>query len=126
MPKRSLQGTVELNHYLVRLVPVVERELRDSLERRHRRRTEQALAASEERLRLILEQSPDAMTGTDLIDQIRRSRPDLKAIYTSGWRTDGHRPSPALEEGVNFISKPYRPAALVRLVRATLDATNPR
>src|SRR5690606_32719338 len=52
-----------LKHDLVRLVPVVERELREALGRRQRRRAERALAASEERLRLVIEQSPDAVAS---------------------------------------------------------------
>ena len=50
-----------LKHDLVRLVPVIERELHEAAGRRQRRRAEQALAASEERLRLVIEQSPDAL-----------------------------------------------------------------
>jgi two-component system cell cycle sensor histidine kinase/response regulator CckA len=46
---------------LTRLVPAVERELRESESRSERRRAERALAASEERTRLIIEHALDAV-----------------------------------------------------------------
>ncbi len=46
---------------LTRLVPAVERELRESESRTERRRAERALAASEERTRLIIEHALDAV-----------------------------------------------------------------
>ncbi|MGI8672264.1 MAG: response regulator [Luteitalea sp.] len=56
------------NDYLVkgnltRLVPAVERELRESANRAERRRAERALAASEERTRLIIQQALDAVVS---------------------------------------------------------------
>ena len=48
---------------LTRLVPAVERELRESESRAERRRAERALAASEERTRLILEHALDAVVS---------------------------------------------------------------
>ena len=48
---------------LTRLVPAVERELRESESRSERRRAERALAASEERTRLIIEHALDAVVS---------------------------------------------------------------
>ncbi|HTV01999.1 MAG TPA: response regulator [Luteitalea sp.] len=48
---------------LTRLVPAVERELRESESRNERRRAERALAASEERTRLIIEHALDAVVS---------------------------------------------------------------
>jgi PAS domain S-box-containing protein len=50
---------------LKRLVPVVERELRDVGERRGRRRAEAGMLQSEERLRTILESALDAVVTMD-------------------------------------------------------------
>jgi PAS domain S-box-containing protein len=48
---------------LTRLVPAVERELRESESRGERRRAERALAATEERTRLIIEHALDAVVS---------------------------------------------------------------
>ncbi len=48
---------------LTRLVPAIERELRESESRGERRRAERALAASEERTRLIIEHALDAVVS---------------------------------------------------------------
>ncbi len=51
---------------LVRLVPAVERELREATERQKRHRAEQALRESEERYRLLFESNPNPMWVFDL------------------------------------------------------------
>jgi PAS domain S-box-containing protein len=64
---------------------------------------------------------PDGIMGTDLITQLVANRPSLPVIFTSGYsqESDGHLDS--LVEGENFLQKPYRPAALVRLIRDRLE-----
>ncbi len=64
---------------------------------------------------------PDGIMGTDLIEQLVVARPALPVIFTSGYsqESDGHRIS--LVEGENFLQKPYRPAALIRLIRTRLE-----
>jgi PAS domain S-box-containing protein len=64
---------------------------------------------------------PDGIMGTDLIEKLVVARPALPVIFTSGYsqESDGHRLS--LVEGDNFLQKPYRPAALIRLIRDRLE-----
>ena len=50
---------------LTRLVPAMERELRDAAERRARRRAERAAQATEAKFRMLLENAPDAMVIVD-------------------------------------------------------------
>ncbi len=74
-----------------------------------------------ERIRLVLTDimMPGGMTGIDLVTHLRQRRPRLKAVFTSGCLDDLDADSRA--EAHTFIAKPYRPAALVRLVREELD-----
>jgi CheY-like chemotaxis protein len=57
------------------------------------------------------------MSGPKLVEQLRRARPDLRAIFMSGY-TD--RPG-ALPTGVPFLSKPFSGRELLELVAEILD-----
>jgi two-component system, cell cycle sensor histidine kinase and response regulator CckA len=59
---------------------------------------------------------PGQMTGKDLLAELRRRKPDLRAICMSG-----HAAEVIAEPGV-FLPKPFTPDALLACVRARLDA----
>lgn len=61
------------------------------------------------------------MGGKEALDAMRRSRPDLKALFTSGYSTDRIHESFVLLPGIEFLPKPYGPASLARRVREVLD-----
>ena len=65
---------------------------------------------------------PGGVSGRELAQQLRAAAPGLKIIFTSGYSADIAGKDFPLEEGGNFLAKPFNPAALARLVRATLDA----
>ena len=67
---------------------------------------------------------PDGMSGLELARRLRRDRTDLRVIYTSGYSEEIAAREIQLQEGLNFLAKPYRPADLLRTVRANLDAKN--
>ncbi|MEW6307221.1 MAG: ATP-binding protein, partial [Verrucomicrobiota bacterium] len=64
---------------------------------------------------------PEGISGWDLAQQLRAQSPALKVIYSSGYSMEllGHRQE--LQEGINFLAKPYEPAALAKAVRTCLD-----
>jgi hypothetical protein len=62
---------------LSRLVPVVERELRDALQRQQRREAMAALGTSEERYRLLVENSADMITLQDGQGRITFASPSV-------------------------------------------------
>ena len=64
---------------------------------------------------------PGGMTGRELAEKIAADRPDLKIIYTTGYSPDEFRQSLTLQEGINFLPKPYNPDKLVRTIRHCLD-----
>ncbi|MBN2526935.1 MAG: response regulator [Deltaproteobacteria bacterium] len=51
---------------LIRLVPAIERELREARERRERKRSEEALRRSEERFRTVVDASIDTLISVDM------------------------------------------------------------
>jgi two-component system NtrC family sensor kinase len=61
------------------------------------------------------------MGGKEALDAFRLVRPDLKALYTSGYSTDRIHESFVLLPGIDFLPKPYGPASLARRVREVLD-----
>ena len=61
------------------------------------------------------------MGGRQLADAIAVKRPGIKVLFTSGYTDDAIVCQGVLEPGIAFIQKPYRPKALARKVRETLD-----
>jgi PAS domain S-box-containing protein len=61
------------------------------------------------------------MGGKEALDAMRRLRPDLAALFTSGYSTDRIHESFVLLPGIEFLPKPYGPASLARRVREVLD-----
>lgn len=64
---------------------------------------------------------PGGMMGTDVAAELRRSNPDLRVIYTTGYSPGVSGVRHTLEEGVNFLPKPYSPSKLASIVRKCLD-----
>jgi PAS domain S-box-containing protein len=65
---------------------------------------------------------PGGMTGKDLGKRLLKENPRLKVIYASGYSAkaaDGNFP---LEDGVNFLTKPFNAQKLAQTVRQNLDA----
>ena len=61
------------------------------------------------------------MGGKEALDAMRRLRPELKAVFTSGYSTDRIHESFVLLPGIEFLPKPYGLASLARRVREVLD-----
>ncbi len=64
---------------------------------------------------------PEGMTGRELAQQLRKRKPDLRVIYTSGYtlKTFGKDQS---ESDTVWLEKPYQPSQLARNIRECLDA----
>ncbi len=79
-------------------------------------------ARSRDRVRLlILDVIMPKKNGKEVYEEIRKDRPDIKVIFSSGYTADILYKKRFIEEGFSFISKPVSPADLLRLVRETLD-----
>lgn len=64
---------------------------------------------------------PGGMTGKDLAEQLRRLKPEIKIIYTSGYSAELMGKDFARGDST-FLVKPYVPSQLAQLVRTCLDA----
>jgi CheY-like chemotaxis protein len=67
---------------------------------------------------------PDRMNGRELAEQLWTERPGLKVIFTSGYSQDVVGKDFVLNQGLNYVQKPYHPQKLAQTVRECLDARN--
>jgi PAS domain S-box-containing protein len=63
------------------------------------------------------------MTGPQLAQRLRALRPDLPAVYMSGYAEDRVIEPGALAANDAFVQKPIGPEELLRHVRSTIDAS---
>ena len=94
------------------------------------------LAASdaEEALRLNSQHEVDAvvtdvmlpsMKGPELVEQLRRHRPELRALFISGFTSDALLDGGLNAEDVAFVQKPFTGEALTSRLRELLDVSTP-
>ncbi len=63
---------------------------------------------------------PGGVNGRQLADSLRRDKPGLRVIFTSGFSVEPGEAHSASPLGVSFIAKPYQPGELLEAVRAAL------
>lgn len=78
---------------------------------------------NQERVTLLLTDMimPDGMTGRELAETLKREKPQLKVICTSGYSAEVVGKSHSLLEGADFVQKPYSPMQLMQAIRTCLD-----
>jgi CheY-like chemotaxis protein len=64
---------------------------------------------------------PGGMSGKELSERLRQENPKLKVIYTSGYSAEVVGKDFPLEEGVNFLAKPFPAQALAQTIRNCLN-----
>jgi CheY-like chemotaxis protein len=89
-------------------------------------------ADGEEAVRVFTEHEPDIalavldvvmprMSGRDAYERMRHRRPDLPAVFVSGYSDVSLAANPEEPATHTLLTKPYAPAALLRTVRQMLD-----
>ena len=63
------------------------------------------------------------MSGRDLGNRLRESHPDLRCLFMSGYTANVIAHQGVLDDGVQFIQKPFSVAALAAKVREALEQT---
>ena len=64
------------------------------------------------------------MSGNDMSRILLAKHPGMPVLYMSGYTDDAIVQHGVLEAGINFLQKPFTPAALALKVREVLDAVN--
>ena len=75
---------------------------------------------------LVTDMVMPEMNGQDLAAQLAVSFPGLRRVFMSGYTASVVAHDGSLEEGVNFLQKPFSARALAELVRAVLDRPAPK
>jgi PAS domain S-box-containing protein len=65
---------------------------------------------------------PGGMNGRQLADEVRRRRPRLRVLFTSGYTENAIIHHGRLDSGVLLLAKPYRKSDLARMIRTALTA----
>ena len=65
---------------------------------------------------------PGGINGKELVGRLLKERSNLKVIYVSGYSAETAARDFPLEEGVNFLTKPFQSFKLAQTVRRNLDA----
>jgi DNA-binding NtrC family response regulator len=61
------------------------------------------------------------MSGRDLADAMRGACPEIRVLFMSGYTANVIAHRGVLDEGVNFIQKPFSPRDLAKKVREALE-----
>ena len=64
---------------------------------------------------------PGPASGLDLAQRLQGERPQLKVIYTSGYSAELFASDVTLEEGRNYLPKPYLSNKLIDVLRNALE-----
>ena len=62
------------------------------------------------------------MGGKAMAEGLKTTHPNLKVLYTSGYTDDAIAHQGVLNEGIEFLAKPYTRSSLAQKVREVLDA----
>jgi two-component system NtrC family sensor kinase len=71
---------------------------------------------------LLLDVLMPKKNGVEVYEMIRRSHPEMKALFTSGYTADQMHEKGILDKALHFIAKPVSPRGLLDKVRELLDA----
>jgi CheY-like chemotaxis protein len=118
------------------LILVVEDEdaIRDLIENILRRQGYRVLTASDGAEALELANNEKAtidlvisdavmprLSGPKFVEQLRKTRPDVRVMFISGYAHEGSLMGEALESNAEILEKPFSPTVLLSLLRRLLD-----
>ena len=61
------------------------------------------------------------MGGRELATRLAALQPGIRVLFSSGYSENAIGDDGVLDDGINFLQKPYTPTTLARRVREVLD-----
>jgi PAS domain S-box-containing protein len=61
------------------------------------------------------------MSGREMVDRVRATRPDMRVLYMSGYTGDAIVRHGVLDQSMLLLGKPFTPVALIAKIREVLD-----
>jgi hypothetical protein len=61
------------------------------------------------------------MSGREMVDRVRATRPDMRVLYMSGYTGDAIVRHGVLDQSMLLLGKPFAPVALIAKIREVLD-----
>jgi CheY-like chemotaxis protein len=61
------------------------------------------------------------MSGREMVDRVRATRPDMRVLYMSGYTGDAIVRHGVIDAGMLLLGKPFTPGALITKIREVLD-----
>lgn len=89
-----------MKNNLARLVPAVEREMREAANRAGKRRTKEALRESELRYRMLWETATDAILLLDIHSKIHFANPAVEEVF-------GYKPDEVIGQSLSMLQPDY-------------------
>ena len=74
---------------------------------------------------VLLDSRMPHLNGTEVLPELRRLRPDVPVIFTSGYDEQETMSSVVGDSLTGFIQKPYRPSELIRKLHEIMPAPRP-
>ncbi|HVZ64845.1 MAG TPA: ATP-binding protein [Lacunisphaera sp.] len=69
---------------------------------------------------------PGGISGIQLARRLLQEKPALRVLYTSGYSTDFAGRDLTVQDGINYLAKPYELDRLFRMVRSALEGAESR
>ena len=71
---------------------------------------------------LLLDIIMPKKNGSMVYEEIKKTHPDIKVLFTSGYTADAMHQKGVIEDAFNFVAKPVSPGDLLKKVKEVLDA----
>ena len=65
---------------------------------------------------------PGTQSGRELAERLAAERPELKVVFSTGYSAELFGSNLLLQEGTNYLPKPYHALELARIIQRALDA----
>lgn len=69
---------------------------------------------------LLLDLIMPRKSGKEVFDEIKKIKPDIKAVFTSGYNAEIIDKKEIIKNGCSFITKPVRPADMLKIIEEAL------